>query len=260
METRSWEEILDPYRLAVEELVVKWNHMIEEYRHQGMYSPIEQVKGRVKTVASIMEKLKRKEYSIQELEEKMEDLAGIRILCQYMEDIDEVVEMIRNRSDMEIKSTKDYISHAKDSGYRSYHVIIFYEVNTIYGAKRIQVEIQIRTLAMDFWATVEHSLAYKYQGQIPEGTKERLSNVAEELLLLDMEMSNVRNVIMDEKYRERGKKEKTGNRIRSSAFEPRERSRRRIPRIGQEKRIQQMRKNKTGMRYQHERRTIKETV
>lgn len=259
METRSWEEILDPYRLAVEELVVKWNHVIEEYRHQGMYSPIEQVKGRVKTVASIMEKLKRKEYSIQELEEKMEDLAGIRILCQYMEDIDQVVEMIRHRSDMEIKSTKDYISHAKDSGYRSYHVIIFYEVNTIYGAKRIQVEIQIRTLAMDFWATVEHSLAYKYQGQIPEGTKERLSNVAEELLLLDMEMSNVRNVIMDEKCRKRGKEEKAEKQLPSAVLESNGQGRRKIMRTGKESRIQ-MRKNKTGMRYQHERRPIKETV
>lgn len=199
MEIQSWKEILDPYRLAVNELLVKFNHIIEEHRHAGLYSPIEQVKGRVKSISSITEKLKRKSYTVYELEEKMEDLAGIRILCQYMEDIDKVLELIRNRSDMEIKSTKDYISHAKDSGYRSYHVIIYYEVNTIHGAKRLQVEIQIRTLAMDFWATVEHSLAYKYQGNIPTEMKERLSNVAEALLLLDMEMSNVRNVIMDVK-------------------------------------------------------------
>ena len=199
MEILSWKEILDPYRLAVNELLVKFNHIIEEHRHAGLYSPIEQVKGRVKSISSITEKLKRKSYTVYELEEKMEDLAGIRILCQYMEDIDKVLELIRNRSDMEIKSTKDYISHAKDSGYRSYHVIIYYEVNTIHGAKRLQVEIQIRTLAMDFWATVEHSLAYKYQGNIPTEMKERLSNVAEALLLLDMEMSNVRNVIMDVK-------------------------------------------------------------
>lgn len=199
MEIQSWKEILDPYRLAVNELLVKFNHIIEEHRHAGLYSPIEQVKGRVKSISSITEKLKRKSYTVYELEEKMEDLAGIRILCQYMEDIDKVLELIRNRSDMEIKSTKDYISHAKDSGYRSYHVIIYYEVNTIHGAKRLQVEIQIRTLAMDFWATVEHSLAYKYQGNIPAEMKERLSNVAEALLLLDMEMSNVRNVIMDVK-------------------------------------------------------------
>ena len=199
MEIQSWKEILDPYRLAVNELLVKFNHIIEEHRHAGLYSPIEQVKGRVKSISSITEKLKRKSYTVSELEEKREDLAGIRILCQYMEDIDKVLELIRNRSDMEIKSTKDYISHAKDSGYRSYHVIIYYEVNTIHGAKRLQVEIQIRTLAMDFWATVEHSLAYKYQGNIPTEMKERLSNVAEALLLLDMEMSNVRNVIMDVK-------------------------------------------------------------
>lgn len=226
METRSWEEVLDPYRLAVEELVVKFNHIMEEYRHQGSRSPIEQVRGRVKTVASIMEKMQRKNYPVHELEERMEDLAGIRLLCQYMEDIAPVVELIRQRSDMEIKSTKDYIAHAKDSGYRSYHVIIYYEVNTICGAKKLQVEIQIRTLAMDFWATVEHSLAYKYQGNIPDEMKERLSNVAEALLLLDMEMSHVRNEIMDVKDRENQLQERSNRETREDSTLQKERDRR----------------------------------
>jgi len=197
MELQLWKEILGPYRQAVDELLVKFNHIIEDHHNAGLYSPIEQVKGRVKSISSILEKLQRKNQNINELEEKIEDLAGIRILCQFVEDIDKVVQIIENRSDMEIKSIKDYIANAKDSGYRSYHMIIYYDVNTIHGVKRVQAEIQIRTLAMDFWATVEHSLAYKYQGNIPEEIRARLSGAADALLLLDHEMSSVRNVIMD---------------------------------------------------------------
>ena len=130
-------------------------------------------------------------------EEKLEDIAGIRIICQFVEDIDKVLEIIESRSDMEIKSHKDYISHSKDSGYRSYHVIIYYEVNTIYGKKRIQAEIQIRTLAMNFWATIEHSLQYKYKGDMPPHVAERLSKASDAIISLDHEMSSVRNEIMD---------------------------------------------------------------
>ena len=114
-----------------------------------------------------------------------------------MEDIDRVLEIIESRSDMEIKSHKDYISHSKDSGYRSYHVIIYYEVNTIYGKKRIQAEIQIRTLAMNFWATVEHSLQYKYKGDIPQHVTDKLLVASDAIDVLDHEMSTVRDEIMD---------------------------------------------------------------
>ena len=118
--------------------------------------------------------MQRKKINVNDVEKELEDIAGIRLICQFVEDIDRVLEIIESRSDMEIKSHKDYISHSKDSGYRSYHVIIYYEVNTIYGKKRIQAEIQIRTLAMNFWATVEHSLQYKYKGDIPQHVTDKL--------------------------------------------------------------------------------------
>jgi putative GTP pyrophosphokinase len=108
-----------------------------------------------------------------------------------------VVELINNRNDMEIKVVKDYVNHIKESGYRSYHLIIYYQVQTINGPKKIQAEIQIRTLAMDFWATVEHSLQYKYKSNMPEHIKQRLSSAAKAVLVLDNEMSSVRNEIMD---------------------------------------------------------------
>ncbi len=105
--------------------------------------------------------------------------------------------MIQNRGDMEIKSEKDYLRHIKQSGYRSYHLIIYYTVETINGPKKLQVEVQIRTMAMNFWATIEHSLQYKYRGDMPEHVAERLSKAADAIISLDHEMSSVRSEIMD---------------------------------------------------------------
>ena len=185
MELQLWREMLTPYELAVDELVLKFRHIIREYRNVGRYSPIEQVDGRVKSISSILDKMQRKKINVNDVEKELEDIAGIRLICQFVEDIDRVLEIIESRSDMEIKSHKDYISHSKDSGYRSYHVIIYYEVNTIYGKKRIQAEIQIRTLAMNFWATVEHSL------------QDKLLVASDAIDVLDHEMSTVRDEIMD---------------------------------------------------------------
>ena len=197
MEIKLWREILDPYALAVDELVVKFNHIMHEYRMSGSYSPIEQVNGRVKTISSIIEKAKKKNVPLEKMEEKIEDIAGIRIICQFVEDIYKVVDLIRKRTDMTIKSEKDYITNAKDSGYRSYHIVVHYNVETMKGTKELQAEIQIRTLAMNFWATIEHSLQYKYQRNLPDNVKERLSSAADAIKTLDQEMSTIRTEIMD---------------------------------------------------------------
>lgn len=197
MEIQLWREILDPYVLAVDELVVKFNHIMNEFRNIGMYSPIEQVNGRVKTISSILEKAQKKQIDLDEIEEKIDDIAGIRIICQFVEDIDKVVQMIYKRKDMELESEKDYITKEKPSGYRSYHMIILYTVQTLKGPKTIRAEIQIRTLAMNFWATVEHSLQYKYKENMPPHIKDRLIKSSEAVGVLDQEMSLVRGEIMD---------------------------------------------------------------
>lgn len=197
MEIQLWREILDPYSLAVNELVTKFNHIIDEYRHVGAYSPIEQVTGRVKTISSILEKAQKKDIDLNTFEENIDDIAGIRIICQFVEDIYKVVDIIKNRSDMHVINEKDYIINKKRSGYRSYHLIVSYAVETLKGKKELQVEIQIRTMAMNFWATIEHSLQYKYKHNMPENVRERLSSAAEAVLILDQEMSVVRDEIMD---------------------------------------------------------------
>ncbi len=197
MEIQSWKELLDPYQLAVDELMIKFQHIMVEHQIQGLYSPIEFVDGRVKSITSILDKMQNKQISMNEIENKILDIAGIRITCQFVEDIDRVVQLIKHRSDMEVVSEKDYVNHMKDSGYRSYHMIIDYEVNTIHGPKSVKAEIQIRTMAMNFWATVEHSLQYKYKGNIPEHIQQKLMYASEAIASLDEVMSSVRDEIMD---------------------------------------------------------------
>jgi putative GTP pyrophosphokinase len=197
MEIQLWRELLEPYSLAVDEMTVKFDHIIEAYRKSGMYSPIEQVTGRVKSIASILEKAQKKNISLENFERSIEDIAGLRIICQFVDDIYKVVELIRNRTDMQIISEKDYITNKKTSGYRSYHMIVTYCVETLYGPKGIRAEIQIRTLAMNFWATIEHSLQYKYKQNMPDVLRQRLHNAADAIIVLDDEMSSVRGEIMD---------------------------------------------------------------
>ena len=197
MEIQLWRSILCPYELAVKELIVKFEHIISEHRENDLYSPIEQVSGRVKSVASILEKMQRKHIPMERMEEEVEDIAGIRIIFHFEEDIETVASLIQNRSDITIKSEKNYLKHVKQSGYRSLHLIIYYTVETLNGPRKLQAEIQIRTMAMDFWATIEHSLQYKYKGDMPPHVAERLTNAADAIILLDQEMSSVRNEIMD---------------------------------------------------------------
>ena len=197
MEIQLWRSILCPYELAVRELIVKFEHIISEHRENDLYSPIEQVSGRVKSVSSILEKMQRKHIPMERMEEEVEDIAGIRIICQFEEDIETVASLIQNRSDMTIKSEKNYLKHVKQSGYRSLHLIIYYTVETLNGPRKLQAEIQIRTMAMDFWATIEHSLQYKYKVDMPPHVAERLTNAADAIILLDQEMSSVRDEIMD---------------------------------------------------------------
>lgn len=151
MAIREWKTFLIPYEQAVEELKVKFRSIRREYRRQNEYSPIEFVTGRVKEISSILEKANKFDIPLDRVEYEMEDIAGIRVMCQFVDDIEKVVNLIRQRTDMQIIYEKDYITDVKASGYRSYHVIIKYPVNMAEGRKEILAEFQIRTLAMNFW-------------------------------------------------------------------------------------------------------------
>nr|MDH3163058.1 GTP pyrophosphokinase family protein [Bacillus licheniformis] len=196
MDEKQWEQFLAPYRQAVEELKVKLKGIRTLYEYEEEHSPIEFVTGRVKPVPSILEKAKRKNIPLHNIE-SMQDIAGLRIMCQFFEDIRIVVDMLLARKDFTVVDKRDYIAEHKESGYRSYHLVVLYPLQTINGEKQILVEIQIRTLAMNFWATIEHSLNYKYSGNIPEKVKLRLQRASEARSRLDMEMSEIRGEIQE---------------------------------------------------------------
>ena len=196
MELNQWKTVLIPYQYAVEELKVKFKNIRKELIDNGEYSPIEFVTGRVKKISSIIDKAKRLDIDLSEVDDKIEDIAGIRIMCQFVEDIYTVVSYIRRRKDMDVLYEKDYIKNDKSSGYRSYHVIIKYPIQTVSGVVDILAEIQIRTLSMNFWATIEHSLKYKYNHYIPSDIAQRLRKAADAAFNLDQEMSVIREEIM----------------------------------------------------------------
>ena len=156
MAVNDWKNFLVPYEQAVDELKVKIRSIRKEYRKRNEYSPIEFVTGRVKEVSSILEKANKFQIPVNRIGYELEDIAGLRIMCQFVDDIDRVVEILRERKDMQILYEKDYVRNVKQSGYRSYHMIIKYPVNMASGNIEILAEFQIRTLAMNFWATIEH--------------------------------------------------------------------------------------------------------
>lgn len=197
MDGRDWRKFLLPYEQAIEELKVKFKTLRSELKSRQDYSPIEFVTGRIKKISSILEKAKRLSVPMDQLETGIEDIAGIRIMCQFVEDIEWLAERIRAREDMTVVYEKDYVTNKKESGYRSFHIIIEYPVQTALGMKRVLAEIQLRTLAMNFWATIEHSLNYKYRETLPEDVRLRLSKAAEAAYLLDKEMSSIREEIME---------------------------------------------------------------
>lgn len=197
----GWDQFLAPYHQAVEELKVKLKGIRAGYRLGAHSSPVEFVTARVKPIQSIIEKANTRNIPYDELQEEMYDIAGIRIMCQFVDDIEVICRLVRNREDMSVVEERDYIENTKESGYRSYHIIIKYPVNTIHGVVNILAEIQIRTLAMNFWATIEHTLNYKYSGEYPPEIRHRLQNAADAAYLLDKEMSEIREEIHDaEKY------------------------------------------------------------
>lgn len=197
MAIKEWKTFLIPYEQAVEELKIKFRSIRTEYRRKNEYSPIEFITGRVKEISSILEKANKFNIPLDRIEYEMEDIAGIRIMCQFVDDVQRVVELIRLRKDMQIIYEKDYVTNYKESGYRSYHVVIKYPVNLAEGQKEILAEFQIRTLAMNFWATIEHSLNYKYKHDIPELIKQKLKHAADAAFKLDQLMLEIKDEIKD---------------------------------------------------------------
>lgn len=189
----EWEKLLQPYVQTVDELKVKLRGMRQEFELQGVQTPVEFVTGRVKTVPAIEEKLVRRHISMDRIEQDMEDLAGVRIMTQFTEDIYRVVDMLRKRKDIVILEERDYVTNEKPSGYRSYHIVIEYPVQLITGEKKVLAEIQVRTMQMNVWATIEHAINYKYDGEYSEEMQEKLKDAAALSIKVDELFSELHN-------------------------------------------------------------------
>lgn len=190
-ETINWPQFLQPYELAVDGFVMKLESIKKQYILAGKKNPIESVYGRVKTPKSILAKLKRMNMDFSEIR-NLSDIGGIRITCKYIQEVYEIFELLKSRKDIEIFWIKDYIENPKPSGYRSLHLITKYNAETIDGRITINIEFQIRTLAMHLWASIEHSLKYKYYRNIPDNIKLRLIEASRIAYDLDVEMSMIK--------------------------------------------------------------------
>lgn len=194
----KWREHFRYYEMAITELESDLGIIDLDWQTRLGYSPIEHVKTRMKTLPSIVRKMKRKELplDVEALWEHIHDVAGIRIVTSFRDDIYSILHHLQTRDDLDIIEIKDYIEHPKPSGYRSLHLIV---KTKVYLADRIiwvPAEIQIRTLAMDFWAATEHKLQYKYQHAVPEASKEELIEASLMADALDTQMGRIRQEIV----------------------------------------------------------------
>lgn len=188
----EWERFFVPYQQAVTELKVKLRGLRDQYEKEGKNSPIEFVTGRVKSKSSIEEKIVRRHLEESRLALDLQDIAGVRIMTKYVEDVYTVVELLRDRTDFQILEERDYVMNAKPSGYRSYHIVIEYPVQMYGGEKKVLAEIQVRTIAMNVWATIEHDLRYKHGDELPAEMAEQLTILAEENFEWDQRVSEIR--------------------------------------------------------------------
>lgn len=186
----NWKEVNLIYSSALKEIGTKLEILNDEFQHVHSYNPIEHIKSRLKTSESIVKKLKKNGYesTIENMVEYINDIAGIRVICSFTSDIYKIANMIRGQNDLKILSVKDYISYPKASGYKSYHMIVAVPIFLSDRITEAKVEIQIRTVAMDFWASLEHKINYKFEGNIPEYIKDELIDCAEMVSDLDAKM------------------------------------------------------------------------
>ncbi|MEG6616765.1 GTP pyrophosphokinase family protein [Peptococcaceae bacterium 1198_IL3148] len=194
---KGWTDFLLPYKFAIDEVRTKLNILNEEFQIGHDYNPIEHIKTRLKKPSSIIKKLekKHKEVTYENARQHVRDIAGVRVICSFITDIHKVLEMICSQDDVKVIQIKDYVKNPKPSGYQSIHAIIEIPVYLSSGPQRVKVEVQIRTIAMEFWASLEHKIYYKYQKEIPASTKQRLKETADIVFALDSKMLALREEI-----------------------------------------------------------------
>jgi len=191
------KEYLVLYRCALINMTTRMEILLEDFVNLQGYNPIEHVKYRLKTNESIAAKLHRQNLDLtaDNARKHLTDICGVRCICPYTKDIAYLAKVLKSQSDLKIVSEKDYITKPKPSGYRSYHMILEVPIYLSDTEERLPVEIQIRTQAMDFWATLEHKARYKYQDEMPEHLAHDLNECAVKIAELDDRMSLIQDLV-----------------------------------------------------------------
>ena len=195
----QWKSTMFLYSSALKSINTKIEILNNEFIQLYNYNPIEHVTSRLKTPQSIVKKLKSKgrEVDIENMVEHVNDIAGIRIICSFMSDIYPIADMIAKQADITVLYVKDYIKNPKANGYKSYHMVVTIPVYLSDGKIETKVEIQIRTIAMDFWASLEHKIAYKFEGHAPDYIDAELKDCADMVHMLDAKMYSLNQAITE---------------------------------------------------------------
>ncbi len=190
----DYKELRMMYACAIKEVQTKFEVLETEFKVRYQRNPISSIQTRLKSSSSIIEKMIRKgiPFSMENLEAQIHDLAGIRVICSYMDDIYALAEALTSQDDITLVEQKDYIRHPKPNGYRSLHLIVSVPVFFSRQKRQIKVEVQIRTIAMDFWASLEHQMKYKRELPDQQHIVAQLKSCAEDIARVDMEMMNIR--------------------------------------------------------------------
>ena len=197
-ESQGFETFRHAYRAAIKEVRTKIEILSEDFAVRHDYNPIHHMERRLKSPESIEEKLQRygKEISIESARENIMDIAGIRVVCNFIDDVYAIADMLMEQNDITLIAKKDYIENPKDNGYRSLHLVLSVPVFLLNGCESVPVEVQIRTVAMDFWASLEHKIHYKFEGDAPESIKNELVECARMVSDLDARMLSLNEEIL----------------------------------------------------------------
>ena len=189
---KTFWKIMQPYRQAIKVMKMKLESIDDELKCENGYSPIHNIQSRIKSPVSIIHKLQRKQYSLERQSlEKLNDIAGLRVICHYINDIQYISQLLIMHDDIILVKKMNYIDYPKDTGYRSLHLVLEVPVYLKSGKMKLPVEIQMRTIAMDFWASLEHEILYKNKDQVSQDICEELQQCASRMALTDLQMQKI---------------------------------------------------------------------
>lgn len=198
-------ELLEEYQYAQKMLDTQLDILIKEFTKIRNYNPVEHIKSRIKSKKSIIKKLEKKNLTLtkESIEQNIGDIVGFRIVCTFVTDVYDIVKMIEDCKELRIVEENDYIKHPKESGYSSYHLNVLVPIYLSTGVKYMKAEIQIRTVTMDFWASFDRKIRYKFSGEVPEEVEKEMARYSKEVQAIDQKMLDLNDLV----NRYNGKKE-----------------------------------------------------